>query len=394
MTGRRVFFYVQHLLGIGHLVRANRIAEALRERGFAVTMAMGGVQVAGFPGRGIDVVFLPAIKAGRGGFSDLEDSEGCPVDDAYKTARSRMLLAAFADCRPDILIVETFPFGRRAMRFELLPLLEAAQAMQPRPLIACSIRDILQESRKPGRAEETAATAKQYFDLVAVHGNPGFATLGETFSKAQALEDRIVYTGLVAGPPPMAVAGFDIVISAGGGAAGLALVNAAIEMARRLDGTQRCCLITGPNLPSAGLAAVKKAEVPGLEVFSFRADFPGLLAGAGLSVSQAGYNTVCDILQAGCRSLLIPFAAGGETEQTARALRLQELGLAVMLSEEGLDAERLTRAVKAALAKPPPPPHGLDLDGARRTAEILEQRLTGLSPVGGGQTAIRSGRSA
>ena len=38
MTGPRVFFYVQHLLGIGHLARASRIAAALAEDGFDVTV--------------------------------------------------------------------------------------------------------------------------------------------------------------------------------------------------------------------------------------------------------------------------------------------------------------------------------------------------------------------
>ncbi len=65
------------------------------------------------------------------------------------------------------------------------------------------------------------------------------------------------------------------------------------------------------------------------------------MAGAELSVSQAGYNTVCDVLRAGCRSLLVPFSAGGETEQTARPLRLEQLGLATALPEEGLTGEML-----------------------------------------------------
>ena len=35
MSGPRVLFYVQHLLGIGHLARASRVAGALAEDGFA-----------------------------------------------------------------------------------------------------------------------------------------------------------------------------------------------------------------------------------------------------------------------------------------------------------------------------------------------------------------------
>ena len=45
MTSRRVFFYVQHLLGIGHLVRASRIAQALQAAGFDVTLVTGGSAV-------------------------------------------------------------------------------------------------------------------------------------------------------------------------------------------------------------------------------------------------------------------------------------------------------------------------------------------------------------
>ena len=52
VSGPRILFYVQHLLGIGHLARASRVAGALAEDGFAVTVVTGGTPVPGFPGRG------------------------------------------------------------------------------------------------------------------------------------------------------------------------------------------------------------------------------------------------------------------------------------------------------------------------------------------------------
>ena len=371
MRPLRVFIYVQHLLGIGHLVRANRIAAALHEDGFEVTVAMGGAPVPGVPGPGIRLIELPAVKAGEG-FAVLKDTGGQPIGEAFKEARKMRLIAALADCQPDAVVIETFPFGRRAMRFELLPLLEAAGAMARKPLIACSVRDILQERGKEGRAEETAAAVETYFDMVLVHGDPNFALFDETFPVPDRMAGRIVYTGLVAGPPPPPPTDiFDIVISAGGGAAGLELLRAAVQ----LGGELRCCLITGPNLPRDVAHALRSAAPAGIEIYEFRADFPSLLWGTQLSVSQAGYNTVCDILRAGCRSLLIPYAKGGETEQTARALRLAKLGLADVLSEEALSESSLAAAVKDALAKPVPPPHGLDLEGARRTADLLRERL-------------------
>ena len=75
--------------------------------------------------------------------------------------------------------------------------------------------------------------------------------------------------------------------------------------------------------------------------WSVSARISPLLAGARLSVSQAGYNTVCDLLRAGCRCVLIPFAAGGETEQTVARRRLEKLGLADVLAEDGLTPESL-----------------------------------------------------
>src|SRR5690606_12408511 len=94
------------------------------------------------------------------------------------------------------------------------------------------------------------------------------------------------------------------------------------------------CLIGGPNMAAEDAAALAAMAPARARVERFRPDFASLLARARLSVSQAGYNTVCDLLVAGCPALLVPFAAGGETEQGLRARRLAELGLARVLPED------------------------------------------------------------
>lgn len=378
MSAPGVFFYVQHLLGIGHLARASRVAAALAASGFRVTVATGGTPVAGFPGDTVVHVALPAVTARDEGFSGLVDAHGVPLDAASEAHRRDRLLAAFAQRRPDVLIIEAFPFGRRQMRFELLPLLEAATAASRKPLVATSIRDILQARTKPGRDAESAELVRRFFDLVLVHGDPGFARLEETFPPAATIADKVAYTGLVA-PPPVAPATerFDVVVSAGGGAAGSGLVAAAVDAAHRLDPGLTWLLVTGPNLPEAAFLRAAAAAPANLRLVRFRRDFAALLAAARLSVSQAGYNTVCDILRAGCRAVLVPFAAGGETEQTERAQRLVALGLAGMVAEAGLDAGSLATAIGRALAGPAPPVHRLALDGAERTAAILRDALAG-----------------
>jgi predicted glycosyltransferase len=71
----------------------------------------------------------------------------------------------------------------------------------------------------------------------------------------------------------------------------------------------------------------------------------------------------------------VPFAAGGETEQTTRATRLEALGLASVLPESGLSAARLADAVIKSLKSSAPAASQLNLDGALNTAAILRERL-------------------
>lgn len=372
----RVFFYVQHLLGIGHLARASRIAGALAADGFEVTVATGGTPVPGFPGPQVHHVALPPITASNAGFSGLVDIDDNPVDDAFKENRRDLLLTAFRNNRPDIVVIEAFPFGRRQVRFELLPLLDEIATMDDKPMVVTSLRDILQERSKPGRDEETVAVLKQYFDRVLVHGDPAFARLEDTFPLSAQIAGKIVYTGLVAAPPPAEPAErFDIIVSAGGGAVGNALIRAGLEAAKSIDKPLSWALITGPNLLQSDFDAISADAPEHVSVYRFRPDFASLLKRAKLSVSQAGYNTVCDILRAGCHPLLIPFTAGGETEQTVRAERLERLGLAHVLTEDALSPASMTQAIQSALAASGRPPHTLDLDGAHRTAEILRGLL-------------------
>lgn len=373
MTGQSVLFYVQHLLGIGHLARASRISQALAQDGYDVTMVTGGLPVKGFPPDTVRHVVLPPVVAADAGFSGLADMHGNPVDEAFKDRRRAMLLDTLTTIKPDIVLIEAFPFGRRQMRFELLPFLEAIHATSPRPRIYSSVRDILQARAKPDRDEESVALLNKWFDGVLVHGHPDFVRLDETFPLAGAIQDKIIYTGLVIAPktPAQQTDVFDIVVSAGGGAVGADLVEAAAGAARRLPQSLRWCLIAGPNMPRLDYDRIVQSVGSNVELHRFREDFRDLLKSAELSVSQAGYNTVGDVLDAGCRSVVVPFTSGGETEQQVRADRLVHRGLARSIHERELSADKLADQIGLALALPKPADHGIDLDGATRTAAIL-----------------------
>jgi len=367
----RIMLYVQHLLGIGHLARTSRIATALAAAGASVTVVTGGSPVAGFPGPGIDHIALPPIAADEG-FLNLVDAEGQPINDTFKNLRGDALLAAFYRLKPDVVVTEAFPFGRRQMRFELLPLIDAIKSSSPRPILCASIRDILQARAKPGRDEETVALVRDSYDHVLVHGDPGFIRLEESFPVAAEIRHKVLYTGLVAAsvPSPSPDA-FDIVVSAGGGAVGAGLLQAALDAAHLLPHIKRWCLIAGPNLPQADFDRLGQNLASGVELFRFRRDFTALLGSARLSVSQAGYNTACDILGAGCRALVVPFASGGETEQTARAERFATLGRMTCLPEDQITGASMAAAIAASLDRPLGDAGALKTDGAERSAQIL-----------------------
>ena len=373
-----VLFYVQHLLGIGHLARASLVAEALAGAGARVTLVTGGRPVAGFPASGIDVVQLPSLAAGPSGFGDLVNEADLTVDEEYKSQRRDLLLKTFHELNPDVLLIEAFPFGRGQMRFELLPLLDAARQRPQPPLVATSVRDILQH-RAAHKLQRTVDEINAWFDKVLVHGDPGFARLDETFEPVAGIADKIRYTGIVSAVPgELDGDPYDVVVSAGGGAAGEGLLRAAIA-AKPLSSLSnaRWCLITGPNLSASVAGELGQLADPDTVIYPHRADFRALLAHAKLSISQAGYNTTADILRAGCRAVLVPFATDGETEQTVRAHKLAERGLAGVINATELTPDVLSRVIAEQLrSSGSKPAHGIDLQGASATARIVLDAAT------------------
>ncbi|MGK0283848.1 MAG: putative glycosyltransferase, partial [Patiriisocius sp.] len=370
----RVLFYVQHLLGIGHLMRSVRICEALSDVNVHVTLVTGGMPVSGFPPAGIEHVELPPIAVRDGDFSSIVDSNDQQIDDDFKAKRGARLLEIYRNVAPELVVLEAFPFGRRQLRFELLPLIDAIAATKPKPILVSSIRDFLQRRTKPGRDDYVVQLISQFFDKIVVHGDPTFARLTDSFPKASQIEEKIVYSGLVCAKPTTdKTEAYDVVVSAGGGAVGVDLVKTSIDAARLLPKSLTWCIVTGPNSPiNDQLASIRLAS-PNITFEEFRSDFPSLLRSAQLSVSQAGYNTVSDILKAECRCLLVPYSSSGETEQLDRATRLVDMGLANMLSSEGLTGKKLASRISSSLLQAAPAQMGssLNTDGSSETARIL-----------------------
>jgi predicted glycosyltransferase len=374
MSGGKVLFWVQHLLGIGHLRRAATLARALADRGLEVTFASGGFPVPGLdigPGR---LVQLPPVRAVDLYFRELVDAHEQPIDDAWREARRDRLLALLRETRPDAILTELFPFGRRQMRFELLPLLDAALEQQPKPLIACSVRDILVAQDKPGRNEEMVERVERYYERVLIHGDARFIALDRTFPHAARIAGRLHYTGYVVDARgirrgPGHPGWQEVLVSAGGGAVGDKLLRTAMAaraLTKYRDATWR--VLAGVNIPEAELSSLRVAAPAGVIVEPSRGDFPDLLMNCACSVSQAGYNTTMEAIRAGCRIVAVPYAGGLETEQTRRAAALARHGVMQMVDEAALTPETLAAAIDRA---EPAARFELDTDGATTAAGLM-----------------------
>jgi predicted glycosyltransferase len=384
----RVLVYVQHLLGIGHLMRARLISEALAARGFDVHLVTGGMPIGGRMPVGVRVVQLPPVRVSDASFTPLRDGDFNPVDDAFRARRCELLLDAYDQARPDAVVFETFPFGRRALRFELVPLLERIDVTVPRPLVIGSIREILQVQQKPEREREMLGWAARWFDAIFVHGDRRFARFEDTFSFASELVPPVHYTGFVfsdgARPRAVDIAGGgrdEIVVSAGGGGVGIELLATALAaqpLSRFRDRIWR--VLAGPNIPDAGMRRLRDLAGPHALVERSRVDFAALLARAFVSISQAGYNTTLDVLASGARPVVVPFTGNGETEQRARGERLREFGLAVVVDDRALTPERLAAAVDDAGTRTSFGRFDFDSDGAARTATMLADMLASRAP--------------
>ncbi len=374
----RILIAVTHLLGIGHLVRARQLARALAGAGHEVTLASGGMPD-GKAAEDYRFVQLPPVRTAGTDFRNLLDESGETATPERLVARRERLTALARELSPDIVVTEHFPFGRRQLAGEFLALIAVAKAANPRALVLSSIRDVLVAPQRPDRLAEAAERIATLFDAVLVHGDPQVLPLEASWPVTPEIAGKLVYTGYLAELPALpgtpAESSGMILVSGGGSAAALPLFDAALAAARLLP--QRSFhLLIGRGVAEADVVDLRQSAPDNARVEWARPDFPALLAGCALSISQAGYNTVLDLLQAGRPALLVPFDAGNETEQALRAAALARAGLArIATVAEGPQA--LAAAIEAALAQGAPPTAKVDLDGANGTVAAIAKLLAG-----------------
>lgn len=380
------------MLGVGHLKRIEIIADALADSQHNVTVISGGLTAPTFGNPRVNLVKLAGIKSDSS-FSGLFDENGAPIDDAFKRNRITKIRHAVEAIKPDILIVETFPFGRRQLGFEIIPLIETAKTESNNAVkVLCSVRDIIQTISSSSKQEKIIELISNYFDHILVHGDPRLIDFEHSCGFCSSFKDKLVYTGYItrpaqakSTPPVSANPSKTIMVSAGGGAVGHNLYRLSLDVAKSLEQERHnrynWHILVGGNIDESDFIELQSQQTDNIIIERNRDDFPELLNHAAISISQGGYNTTMDILASDVRAIIVPFEGAGETEQLSRCRKLQQLNRVQMIREKHLSANSLRREIMTAINQLddnqyPDLTSIIDLNGALNLARILDRLLS------------------
>lgn len=383
----KIIIYCQHVLGVGHFFRTLEIANALEKED--LILVTGGDQLnVDLPGY-IRHVELPPLMMDPN-FSGLHPADIGQDLEAIKHQRSEKLLNLMRQEKPDIFLVELFPFGRKAFKFEMVPVLEYIQSHPGMSCkVICSLRDILVEKPEKQLYETRVIQAlDRWFDQVIIHSDPSLIRLDTTFDRIDEIKIPLSYTGFITPQPrPEEIQrirktyGIDksgqlIVASIGGGNVGGRLLKSTADAFNQLENRpdRKLLIFTGPYLKEREKSFLNSINSEKIHVQEFAKEFVSVLGAADLSVSMAGYNTCMNIIAAKVPALVWPFDQN--REQKDRVSKLEQIFPIQRLTDEDLAPKRLGRLMEKYLDKSVYEFKDLiDISGAENTAALIRENL-------------------
>lgn len=388
---KKILFYCQYHLGMGHLVRSLEILRSLA-KDFQVCFVKAGWEVNGFEAPAeVEVVTLPLLLSENRQVKVADSSQNL---EEVKQMRKTKLLEVFEEFQPDCLITEGYPFNKHQFEFEAIPLLERIKATGGKTKVVSSLRDIVMAKHYENREAVTDKICKlmnQYFDLLLVHSDPKFHELEESFPKIKEIKTPIKYTGYVAQSSSeksiiteedLAILNLKkpiILVSIGGGQLGHELLQSILEASPLIYKylPHQIIVFAGPFFPDEKLLQLQKtaANQPNITLRKYTANLLAYMDKAELSISLCGYNTTMNILRTGVKSMIFP--SNKDWEQKVRAEKLEKLGLTEIIHSHELNPESLSQKIivnlsKKAFVKTCEP---IQLQGAQTTSSLLQEFL-------------------
>jgi predicted glycosyltransferase len=353
----RAVIFCNEMLGLGHLRRALVLASELADvdaDGTALVVtgshALGVMRI---PPR-VDVLKLPTAAVtgeSRWSVSGLHPPTTLSMTPAaIHELRAQVSLAVVREFRPDVALVDYAPLGRERDLRQALQWLRA----ESHATVALGLWEVADGPDQLRWAPQLIADVKALYDLVMIYGEP---TVDDVRVERLRAAGVPLATTKMIGPAPAAAPPSDLrpgylLVMAGGGVDGYALLDTAIEAGRLRPLPMSTVLVTGPMMDQAQVAALRKVAIGlDVQVHRLRTDMDAVIAGARATVSMAGYSTVAEVVASGKPALLVPRAFPRD-EQLRRARRLAAAGLVELLEPDALDPATLRDAFDRLLERP------------------------------------------
>ena len=386
---KRLLVYSHDTYGLGNIRRMLAICEHICSvhKDISILIVTGSPMLHAFRlSPNIDYVKLPCLARTSSGDYEVK---ALGVDfETTLAMREQMLLGVMESFEPDLVLVDKKPFG---VGEELRPALELARCRPNPPGLVLVLRDILDDPATTQRIWNKNLyfdAIECFFDSVLVLGSAEIFDVTEAYNFPPRAASRVQFCGYIGRPDAAATVsetkaslGLNpdlpmVLVTPGGGQDGVELADCYVQ-ALTTGGLDGCVslLVTGPEMDAHDRERLvnSASETNNLTVLGFSDDMSSLIAAADVVVSMAGYNTVCEVLSARQRSILVP-RMHPVREQLIRAELLDRLGLAQLIHPEALTPPLLVEGIHKALSADGLPPSNIDLGGLDR----VEKHLAGL----------------
>lgn len=368
----RMIIYSHDTFGLGHLRRSLNLAAALVRAvdDLSILLVTGSAVAHRFPlPPRVDYVKLPAVRK-------TADEQYAPrslvlPDDDVRDLRANLVEQVVRDFRPHILLADHAPAG---MRGELRPALAWLREHLPGCRTIVGLRDIIDEPEAVAanwRRLEIYRLLEEAYDHIVVYGHRSFFDPVAAYALPAPVAGRVRFVGHVvedadATAAVPAATGRRIVVTTGGGDGAVdALAGGFLRMLAQapLPDDIETVVFPGPLAPATTVAELRAlAAGTRATVHDFVESTSPWMAAADLVVATGGYNTTMQALRHARRLLIVPRALH-RLEQSLRASRLVDLGLAGSLDLATLDPARLRATVLAMLADSSDPLAAARADG-------------------------------
>lgn len=380
---KRLLIYSQDGTGLGHLQRTRNIAREillLEPETSILILADSSLTPFFAPIPGLDYLKLPTILK-TGDVSWKTSTLPLNISDMVNL-RAKIIQKTFCAFNPDAVLVDHMPVGALG---ELKPLLEYSQRKGKKAKLFLGLRDILDrpELIRQVWKDMNAYRYLPFYDGIFIYGTNNIYPVEDAYGLTPMAEN-LTYCNYVTQPmdsngsthssPDPSTDPF-IFVMAGGGRDAFHMTNTFMDAFPILHRKTEvgAYILTGPQMPQADRDMLKrKAEGYPIQMFSSSDEVARYLQKASAVVTMAGYNSLCEVLAWGKKSLVVP-RSGPSSEQRIRTRLFAERDLVRMLDPDELSPDRMAEDIKNLLVdtglpnKANMPP----LNGAKRAAALL-----------------------